>query len=156
LSDQAHRFWLGLILAACFVALSVFSSGSAHAESPKDILVIVNRKIPVKSLTTDDIKFIFLRKQLFWPRGGGSVVPIHARSGTELKIEFLKRGLDLTEKDEEAYWRTKQIQTGLTPPAEFTNTLKAIFKLSRAVGYVFRSDYKEGVTTVVLILPAEK
>ncbi len=42
------------------------------------------------------------------------------------------------------------------PPATFSNLLKAVFKVNGSVGYVFRSDYKEGVVKVLMVLAQDR
>lgn len=125
-----------------------------YAESPEDILIIVNKGVPINSITRNELKDYYLKKRLDW-RGGDRAVPVHSKGKSELRKEFCERVLNLTLSDEESYWRDKKIRTGVTKPAEFSNTLKAVFKIGGAVSYVYRSQYREGVAKVVLVIPAQ-
>jgi hypothetical protein len=42
-----------------------------------------------------------------------------------------------------------------TAPTEFPEPLRAVFRLTGGLGYVFRAQYKEGVSRVVVVLPAD-
>ena len=106
-----------------------------------------------RSLPTE-LKDYFLRKRLDW-RGGDRAVPIHSKLNSKLRNAFVKRVLQMTPSEEDAFWRDKKIRTGVAAPAEFSNTLKAVFKIAGSVSYVFRSQYREGVAKVVLVIPAE-
>ena len=61
----------------------------------------------------------------------------------------------MTPAEEQSYWQEQKIRKGLTPPAEFASTLKAVFSVKGAVSYVFRKQFKEGVAKVLLIIPGE-
>ena len=127
----------------------------AAAEDPNDILIVANPSAPASGISLDDIRSIFLKKRSNWP-GDGNAVPINARKGSSLRKEFVKRVLGMTQAEESAYWKDARIKSGLTEPAEFSDVLKAVFKLKGSLSYVFRSDYKEGVAKIIYILKAQQ
>ena len=57
--------------------------------------------------------------------------------------------------DEDSYWAEAKIMKGMTSPPEFSNVLKAVFKVDFSIGYVFRKDYKEGVVKILRVIPKE-
>jgi ABC-type phosphate transport system substrate-binding protein len=128
---------------------------AVHAESPNDIMIVVNKKVPVDTLTIKELKNFFLKKQFFWSRAGSDVRPINAKAGSDLRRLFLRRTFDWTETEEVEYWRTSKIQHGISKPVESSHTLKAVFSVEGSISYVFRSDYHKDVCKVVLILPNE-
>jgi hypothetical protein len=125
----------------------------AAADDPDDILIIANPSAQASGISLDDIRSIFLKKRANWPRGGNAV-PINARKGSALRGEFVQRVLNMTLAEESNYWKDEQIKSGLTEPAEFSNVLKAVFKLRGSIGYVYRSEYREGVAKILYVLKA--
>jgi ABC-type phosphate transport system substrate-binding protein len=142
---------LGAIAA---LGISVAAAGAAAAESPNDILVIANNSVPVKSVTVAELQEFFLKDRVYWS-GTTKAVPVNAPEGSALRTEFRKRVLQMTANAEKQFWQTRKIKVGVTEPPQFENSMKAVFKLAGAVGYVFRSQYKEGVAKVLLVLPAQ-
>lgn len=139
----------------CVVALAgllTVAPGPTAADSPQDILVVVNNSLPLDQVSVDDLRDLFLKRRLNWQQGG-KAVPIHAPEGSSLRKHFVKRLMGMSVADELTYWQERKIKAGVTPPAEFGNTLKAVFKLKGAVSYVYRSEYKDGVAKVLLVLP---
>ncbi|MCP4677428.1 MAG: hypothetical protein GY854_18315 [Deltaproteobacteria bacterium] len=137
-----------LVLTGAFLAPRL-----SAADSPNDILVVVNNSVPVENIPADRVRNFFLKKaQRF--KGGMKVFPVNAREGTDIRKEFRKRLLDMTANEETRYWQDQKIKGGITPPPELGNTQKAVFKIKGAVSYVFRSEYKEKTSKVVLVLPA--
>lgn len=141
------------IALALAVALGV-ASVAVTAESPQDILVVVNEDSEVRSITREELRDVFLRRRLSW-RGGERAIPINARENTAIRAVFRERVLSMNSDEETRYWQDQQIRSGKTPPKEFGNPLRVVFKLHDAVGYAFRSEYKKEVGRVVLVIPAE-
>ncbi len=136
-----------------FVLVVAYASGhtSAQAESPDDILVVSNNKAPSNSVSVGELRAFFLKKKSTW-KGGRRVIPINAPEGSRLRQEFRRRVLKMEQSIERAYWQEQKIKHGIRPPPEFSHTQKAIFKLGDSVGYVFRSDFKQDVTKVLLVV----
>jgi hypothetical protein len=134
------------------VAVLVAPNPSA-ADSPDDIIVFVNISITESKINIDDLKNYFLKRKTRWKKGG-KVIPVNAKAGTALRKDFLDRALGMTSEAEESYWNERRIQIGVSNPPEFSNIQKAVFKIRGAIGYVYRSEYKKGVTKVVLVIPS--
>lgn len=128
------------------------SSGDETKESPSDILIVVNKASDTGSVSEEEIKNIFLLRRERWS-SGQSVVPINAPAQSPLREAFAKRVLGMRVDEEQTYWHRYKIRNGSNPPPEFPNTLKAVFMLKAGVSYIFRSDFKEGVAKVVLVIP---
>ena len=141
-------FWLTVFV------VSVWLPQNAVADNPSDILIIVNKGVSENKVDPELIRHLFLKIKTRWKKGT-KVVPIHAKDGTQLRKEFLARLLKMTPDVEKAYWRDQKIKVGLSKPPEFGNVQKAVFKLKGAIGYIYRSQYLEGVVKVVLVVPAE-
>lgn len=141
---------IGLLLLPLLVLL--LAPVGVRSESPSDILVIANNAAPASTLSLEEVRSIFLKKRASWS-AGGKVVPVHAKEGSALRKSFQQRVLAMTAAEEAGYWQDQKIRRGLEGPAEFTNPLKAVFRIKGSVSYVFRSDYKEGVAKVLLVIP---
>ena len=136
-----------------FAFAGIFQS-TAYAESPDDILIVANKSVPMDSISSAELKAIFLKKKSRW-KNGSKTIPINAKDGTLLRKTFVQRLLNMEQTREKSYWQEQKIRKGTLPPATFSNLLKAVFKVNGSVGYVFRSDYKEGVVKVLMVLPQE-
>ena len=139
-----------IVFLVAFALVGIFQS-PAHADSPNDILVVANKSVPGSSISSSELKAIFLKKKGRW-KNGAKAIPINAKDGTALRKAFLQRLLNMEESRERSYWQEQKIRGGTMPPATFSNLLKAVFKVNGSVGYVFRSDYKEGVVKVLMVL----
>lgn len=126
-----------------------------HAESPDDILVIANGTVPVDSLSLDELREIFLKRRSYWD-SKLRIVPINADEGKSIRQEFRKRVLGMSPPEEGRFWQDHKIRTGTTKPTEFSMVLKAVFKLKGSVGYIYRKDFRESLTSIKIlaVIPA--
>lgn len=140
------------------VLLLLSSPTSARGESPEDIIVFVNKALKVDSVNLDELKKIFLKQKTSWS-AREKIVCINAKEGTPLRSIFRERVLKMDEKSEHVYWQEQKIRHQLTTPAEFSNTIKAVFKVETifksmgAISYAFRKDVPENVVKTVLVIP---
>ncbi len=134
------------------VVVSLMLPGSpAVAENPNDILIVANQGVSVDSVSIKDLKAIFLKRRANW-KNGGKVIPIHAKEGTEIRNAFVERVLGMDSVKERAYWQEVMVKSGTRKPPEFSNTLKAVFKLRGGVSYIYRSQYRDGVSKILLVI----
>jgi hypothetical protein len=144
-------FLLGVALLG---TLALPTSGSAAgAENPKDLLIVVNTASKVTNLSVDQLREYFLKTRKTWP-DGSKVVPVNTRE-PELRNVFRQKVLSMSASEEQRYWQDQMIRTGEQMPPEFDNALKATFRLSGAVSYVFRKDLLKNVVKVVAVIPAK-
>lgn len=126
----------------------------AQASSPDDILVIANKETPRQDISLTELREFFLRKRHSWGPGQ-KAVPIHAKSSTRLRDVFNSKVLNMSIEEELKYWQTRKIKYGDSSLPEFGNNLKAVFKIRGSMSYVFRSQYREGVAKILLVIPAD-
>ena len=124
---------------------------NALGDDPEEILIVANRKCEQSTMTLNQARTFFLKQQSSWGKGK-RVHPFNAKRGTEIRRAFQQRVLGMDSAMEETYWQEMQIKKGITPPPEFSNTLKAVFSVESSIGYIYRKDYKEGVVKVLLVL----
>jgi len=153
-----QRFTRGSVGKSCvatFVALSIFCWLSlAQAEAPNDILVVANKAVSVDRLTAGEIRNFFLKKLLRYKKGG-KVVPLNAKEGSQLRKEFRKRIIKMDAAEELRYFQDKKIKGGKALPQERSNPQKAVFSIEGALSYVYRSDFIDGLSKIVLVLKAQ-
>ena len=136
-----------------FLATVLMPRSAAPSQgSPKDILIIANNAVPQNRATVADVRNYFLKKQSNWS-GGVKVVPVNVKAQA-LRDDFRQKVLQMSATEETRYWQNLKITKGLTPPAEFSNAQKAVFKLKGSVSYVYRADYTAGVSKILLTIPA--
>ena len=143
--------WRGLWV---FLIFLIGLPGSAGSENPSDIMVIANSNVDEKTIDTFELKDLFLKKRTNWG-SGDKAIPLNALEGSALREDFRSRVLGLSAMEERLYWQERIVKTGVSEPAEFGNTLKAVFQLRGSIGYVYRSQYREGVAKVLLVVPAK-
>lgn len=144
-------WWVaGLSLAAGML----FAAEPAMADDAKDIVIVANKRVPVDSISLGELREIFLKKRTHW-KTGVSAIPIHARKGSPLRKEFQAKVLQMSQAEEEDHWKKQMIRFGFPKPPEFGSPLRAVFRLKGTVSYVYRSDYKEGVAKILLVIPAK-
>lgn len=144
-----------IVLLGIFISVPLLCGPSlsrAQTDHPDDILIVANKGAPIDNLSEADIQAIFLRIRRVMG-AGATVVPVNAKEDTHLRKKFRERILQMSSEKEGRYWEDKKISLGLSAPPEFSNPLKAVFKLRNSVGYVFRSEYREGVVKVLAVIP---
>lgn len=140
----ASGFWVLLLL--------LFGS-AVRAESPDDILIIVNKNVPVQDLSREEVRSLFMMLRTSFASSSRAVA-LNAQSGTPLRDAFRKRVLEMSLKEELRHWQEQKVRSGRGAPAEFSNPLKAVFKIKNSIGYIYRSDFREGVVKIVHVVPA--
>jgi len=141
---------IGLCALVVLAGISVAHAGLA--ESPNDLVVIVNKSSPMKDLSLDELRQIFLKRKTSW-RNGESIVCINAQGADPLRELFREKVLEMSKSEESEYWQKEKVRKQLSAPAEMGNVAKAVFRLKNAVAYAYRKDIPEGVVKVVLIIP---
>jgi len=148
-----NRYAICLLAGAILIG-SASHPSVVHADSPDDILVIANKGVSNTTLTTDELRSIFLKQRKNW-NGGAKIIPIHAPEGSDLRHHFQKLVLSMAPEEELIYWFAQQARGKGGPPIEFRKTQKAVFKISGSVSYVYRKEFKEGVAKVLIVIPTK-
>ncbi len=139
-------------IALLLIASWMLSGMPATADSPDDILVVANFKVEASSISVDELRELFLKQRMTWG-DAGRVTAINAKIGTTLRSAFRHAVLQITAGAEQTIWEDQKIRKGIAPPPEFKSTQKAAFRIKGGVSYVFRRDYHEDVTKILLVIP---
>jgi hypothetical protein len=142
-------------LTVAFLVGLIGGPDTISATSPKDILIVANSNAAKEKITLDDVRDFFLKKRLRWYKSG-KAVPVNAPESTELRKVFRRRLLNMNDAEEARYWHERKIKEGVVPPPIFRNNLKAVFHLKGSISYVYREDFKEGVSKLLLVLPSDE
>ena len=140
----------GWLLALAMLSIPLKSP----AESGKDLLVVVHPNTPFSSIDFDLLKGCFLKKRLI-TLGEIALVPINAPMGSASRKVFQKLVLTMQQDEEIKYWQDQMIKSGVEPPVESETPLKVIRTYFKAIAYVFRDQFKEGLGKIVATIPAK-
>ena len=139
-------------LCALVVLTGLFVADTAYAESPNDIVVIVNKNLPVNETSVDELRQIFLKRKTSW-KGGNNIVCINAQRTDPLRELFREKVLEMSNSEESEYWQKEKVRKQLSAPAEMGNAAKVVFKVKNAVAYAYRKDVPQGVVKIILVIP---
>ena len=120
---------------------------STRAESPNDLLIVVNKSVSASNVDVAEVKAVFLKNKT--SLSGDTVFPLNAKSDSDLRAAFRKLVLKMSEEKEMGFWEDEKVKKGVEPPPETAGTLKAVFSKSGGISYVFRKDYKDGTAKIV-------
>lgn len=138
---------------SCLIFLTCLASLIGVANANSEVVVIAH---PSNSQALDEstLTRIFLGKDLFYP-SGDKVTPIQLDGSVASHQEFVRKLLDKSPKQFNAYW-ARMVFTGKAPmPATMASGADmkaAVAKDSAAIGYIDASDVDDSVK-VVLTLP---
>ncbi|MBN2340370.1 MAG: hypothetical protein JXX29_00310 [Deltaproteobacteria bacterium] len=144
------RHYLPAIVFSIVAFTLILQSNAAEAERPDDILIIANKSIKTDSISLTDAKRIFLKQKT--SLNGERITPIHAKSNSPLRKQFGEKVLGKSPSEEKSYWEDQKIKSGLRPPAELSNTMRAIFSLKNGISYCYRKDFTPGTAKILLVL----
>ena len=114
--------------------------------------IIVNKDNPVESITLDELKRIFLKKQTKW-ENGDKIYPVDLNESSKTREYFTENIHGKRISSIKAYWQ-KQIFTGRgVPPPEKSSekeVLEYVEKNEGAIGYIrsTKSTNKYDVKTI--------
>ncbi|MBN2801728.1 MAG: hypothetical protein JXR91_01405 [Deltaproteobacteria bacterium] len=138
-------FWV--LLSALIFSTADFK---VKADTPQDVLIIVNKSMNISSVNISDVKRVFLKEKTVL--NGNKITPVNARNGSPLRKYFTEKVLGMSSSDESAYWEAQKIRTGVRQPTELSNTVKAVFSIKNGVSYCYRKDFNPAVAKIVLVI----
>jgi hypothetical protein len=145
------------VLLAIVFFLGIWAwSPASRAEDPNDLLIVANKTVPVDTTTPEELRVIFFKKKTSWKRGR-EIQPIHAPTNSPERKAFARRVLGKSHQEAHRAWNDRQVMYGIIPPPELPSDdharLRRVFSTKGAISYVWRKDYLEGVTKILLVLP---
>jgi len=110
-------------------------------------VVIVNNANPVNSLSTVELRRIFMKQSRMWPHGE-PMVPVDWDSTHYLRTIFSKDVLGRSVRGMQGYWVQQSMTQGLTPPSTQRSAravLRFVASVPGAISYVPPSEVDETV-----------
>ena len=140
-STTSRRRRFGEILAVAG-ALVLLAWASRHTERAaartNDILVLVNRSNPVRSLDHNELRQIFQTTRMTWPTGE-KILPFNLPKSDPLRRTFDQTVLQMRPKRVERFWIDRKIRGGNPPPRRLSTASLVVTMVARkqnAIGYV--------------------
>ena len=141
-----RRFLSILAAVSCFVA-------STHvAFAGRELAVIVHKASPKQTLTVDEVKAYYLKKQVSWS-DGAKVRPVQ-QSG-DVRDAFVKRTLGMSTTDFERYWLQLKYSAAESPPKQVDtddDVIKFVGAMKGAIGFVDASSLDPGALAKVKVV----
>jgi hypothetical protein len=120
------------------LALGLVPLGSAPAQSPVNLAVIVHGGVPATSLVAAELASIYTRAMRTW-KDGSTVRALNLPPGSPERVEFDRVVMDLTPDRSAQFWIDKQIRGEEGAPkaiAQADIVARLVPTLSGAIGYV--------------------
>lgn len=125
-----RRRWAGGVVLAALVAW-------ADPALARDIVVVANPALPVETLSTDDLRAIYLGERTYVARM--KVFPVAYATSDLVTEGFLRAVVGKTPSQFEAYWVKEIFHSGRLPPRKalsVADVLRIVATDPGAVGYV--------------------
>lgn len=100
---------------AALVAMAALPGAAAEGDRAERIAVVVGAASPLRSVSVDTLREVYLRRQRVWP-DGGAVLPVNLPPDSPVREAFSRRVLGRRPTDLESYWRRLYFD-GVRPPA---------------------------------------
>lgn len=125
---------------ALLLSITLMASFNVYAdERPAVIAVVVDRKENLAELkfTSNELRLIYWRKQLYWPMGR-RIKPVNLASEHPLRLQFSQTVLGSVPKKQIDYWNGLYFD-GISPPYSVNSeeaVLRYVSQMDGAVGYI--------------------
>ncbi len=148
MKNKIRPLQLTLICAVTFFFM--YNINSVSISYTGDIIVIGNKDVPVSSLSTEEIRSIFLGEKVKWDNTRKITFAILKTTAHE---DFLSKYIGSTDSQYHNYWR-KMVFTGKSrSPISFKTAaelLEYVAKTSGAIGYIPSEAYNNKVKIISL------
>lgn len=109
------------------------------ARPPSTLAVVANTAVPEDSLTTAEVRRIYLRRQRFW-RDGTAVAPVNLPATSPIRLAFSRAVLGRAPRDLVEFWNDLYFH-GIQPPPVLDSERAVLLYVARTpggLGYVTR------------------
>jgi len=140
------KLWLAALGAAVLLIVP------SHAAAQPEFVVVVNKENPIKSISLNDLRRIFMKQMRMWPHGE-SIVPVDWDATSEIRQEFSRRILGRSVREMAEYWVQQSIAQGLSPPSTQRSAravLRFVASVPGAVSYVPAEAVDDTVKTIAV------
>ncbi|RUM49746.1 MAG: hypothetical protein DSY47_03025 [Hydrogenothermus sp.] len=116
----------------------------------EEIAVIAGKSFPIRSLSKNQIKNIFLKKRFFI--NGKKIIPVNLESSSKIRKFFEESILGMDEEEYNLYWNEMYFK-GVKPPLVMSSqesVIKFVQNIDGAIGYVSKEKLKNKENIKVL------
>ena len=136
-------------------ALAVAEHVPAAPPVAVSLVVVVGKDSPIRTVTLDTLRDVFLRRQRLWP-DGGRAMPVNLPADSPERLAFSKRVLGRMPTELVDYWNRLYFD-GIRPPLVLRSPDAACAYVATdpaAIAYVPAGAVDKASCRVVLELPA--
>jgi hypothetical protein len=145
----------GAITLLLVLSASTPAPGASQRDAPDAIAIVVGSASPIRDVTVDALRDLYLRRQRLWP-DGSRAMPVNLPADDPLRRTFSRRVLGRLPGELVGYWNQRYFE-GIRPPLVLRSPQAICAYLATepaGVGYV-PADQVDGVACrVVRLLPA--
>jgi hypothetical protein len=133
----------------------LLASGRVQAERDRDptvIAVIVGKASALTTISRDELREVYLRRQRLWPNGGRAV-PINLPADHPARARFSELVLGRSPNDLVSYWNARYFE-GVTPPAVLRSAAAVRAYVAAepdAIAYLPSADVDESCRVVLVL-----
>jgi ABC-type phosphate transport system substrate-binding protein len=135
-----------LFLSVIFLVVVGMNFSFPVIASADDLIVIGNRSVPVSTLTSREIKMVYLGKMKVWSNG---LKVVCARlEDKKTSKRFLKHYVKKNPRMFKKFWKKQIFTGGGKPPKKFKrekDLVKYVSETKGAVGYISSQSYTDSV-----------
>jgi hypothetical protein len=134
--------------------LATIALGADREPSRQAIAVVVGAASPVRSVTKDILRELYLRRQRLWS-DGTRTIPINLPPMNPVREEFSKLVLGRSTRDMVAYWNGRYFE-GITPPQVLPSSAAIRLFLAAelgAIAYLPLADVDATCRTLLVLDP---
>jgi ABC-type phosphate transport system substrate-binding protein len=118
-----------------------------------ELVVVVNPKNPVATMTADQVAQVFLGRSSSFP-AGGNATPVDQKEGVAIRDEFYTKVADKNPGQVKAYWAKQMFSGKGSPPREAASSADvkhAVASDAGAIGYIEKSAVDSSVKAVLTV-----
>jgi ABC-type phosphate transport system substrate-binding protein len=133
------------------IAFCILST-AAHVLAGRELVVIVHKSSPATTLSSDEVKNYYLKKQGAWS-DGSKVRPVQ-QSG-DVRDGFVKRTLGMSTTDFERYWLQLKYSAAESPPKQVEtddDVIRFVGAMKGAIGFVDAASLDPGALGKVKVV----
>lgn len=125
------------------------------AQAEERVAVIVANTATHRTLSTEQLARIYLRKTRFW-NDGTAAIPVNLPAAHSVRLAFSRLVLGELPEDQEAYWN-EQYFHGIVPPFVLDSeqaVIQFVIMTPGAVGYVSEAAVTQAVHVLLHLPPS--
>ncbi|MBF0469627.1 MAG: phosphate ABC transporter substrate-binding protein [Desulfamplus sp.] len=133
------------------VSVHISKQPVSAEESSGEVVVVVNHKNPVQSLSKREVSDMFLARRRTFPSGQAVLVLEHEKN-SRVRENFFSLLNQMTLKQVNAYWARLQFSGEVQPPQSLSDSrsvLEMVKRNSNAIGYMESTSVDESVRIVL-------